>query len=172
MKYTLTLLLMVAMAFSSCKKDEKEDIKKKEEPKTLAQTIVGTWKMTEFSVDVNLTIMGFPAKVEQRYSNMNVAQIFNANNTFTNSGSADYTTKVLLAGQVVEEDSGNEEFEEEGTYNVISDTKMTMSFQDEIIEFNVISFSDTKIELSGEGSIEDEDTGETIIFKIKQTFTK
>lgn len=169
MKYTLTLLLMVAMAFSSCKKDEKEDIKK-EEPKTLAQTIVGSWKMTTLEVDADLTIMGIPAKFQQRYSNMNVTQIFKSDNTYTNSGSAEYNLKVLVAGQVIEEDSGTEEFEEEGTYSVISDTKLKMNFQDEEIEFDVLSFSDTKIELSGQLTIEED--GETVTLKVKQVFTK
>jgi len=142
---------MVTITFSSCKKDEST---------ILAQSIIGSWKMTEYSVDINLS---FPAKIEQKYSNINVNSVFKSDKTFSNSGYADITSKLLVEGQVVEDNSFNFnieeiEIEDKGTYNVISDTKIKIAFfKDKEVEFDVISFSDNKIELISKNITKEED---------------
>lgn len=172
MKFQFTLLLLTSiMAFSSCKKDANE-IKPADDTNSTAlqkALLSGVWNTSLQESETEEDPSGY--KIIMIFSDFNTKTTFKADKTCTEIGKSTVNMTVFLKGQNMHEDTQVLDSDHSGPYNVISESKLMMDLDNSGgIIYDVISFSNSKIELSYKGPMESD--GEIINVKLKTVYEK
>ena len=164
MKKLLLAFAIIAIAFSSCKKEEKE-----EPLKPLSEAIIGTWNVPSRVTDGTGKFMGLDVSIKEEVINSKIKATFKADGTFTMAG--EYQSKTTFTAFGTSETETTDEFEEtNGNFKVISNTQIEIGEPGEEYVYTVTERTNNKIVLSAEG--EEEVDGETLQFKMSMTLTK
>ena len=156
------LFIALCITFISCKKDDPTPTPKKNLLETLQS---GEWNRLETSMESGENPFGFSVKI--LYLNPKIKSSFRSDNTFSEKGISDIKMSVFQNGDLENENFQADTIDQNGTYKVLSEKKLQLTPKyEEAIDFEVVSFSDSKIELFFEGPIIDNSDTTNITLKI------
>jgi len=141
----LVLVAFLAITITNCTEDD--DVETLE---FNATNIAGTYNLTSFSAIETETETMNGASVITRYeevgTSFNATFTFNANGSYTSTGTYDYTEETFENGTLVDSDSDTEDVSGVGTFTITNNT-ITLSSDDGPIPFIVTEFNSNELEL-------------------------
>lgn len=146
----LVLVAFLAITITNCTEDD--DVETLE---FNATNIAGTYNLTSFSAIETETETMNGASVITRYeevgTSFNATFTFNANGSYTSTGTYDYTEETFENGTLVDSDSDTEDVSGVGTFTITNNT-ITLSSDDGPIPFIVTEFNSNELELGASES--------------------
>lgn len=168
MKKLLLAFAILTIAFSSCKKEEKE-----EPLKPLSEAILGTWNVPNRVTDAKSKYLGVDLLIKEEVTNSKIKATFKADGTSSMEGEYQRKRTVTILGSSQSETTDETELTS-GNFTVLSNTEIKMvgsgSLAGQELLFKVLERTNSRVVLTAEG--EQEVDGEIATFTINITLTK